>query len=987
LTSPFVEIKNSDCEGIVNKAILTALLLLISISHSAQSADQKNISKEQLFFQNKVQPILVGKCLECHGSEKKGDLDLRTRKTALKGGESGAAFTLGQPGESLLIDYVDSQEMPPKNPLSKGEVALLKKWIQTGAYFPDQPLNFFSTTTDKRAGTDWWSLQPLAKVTLPEGNSLPPQWRENPIDRFVFQQLRKENMQPAKAATPRKLLRRVTYNLTGLPPTPQELKSFLTACQQETGSADTVGNQAYAALVDRLLASPRYGEQWGRHWLDVIRFGESRGFERNEIINNAWPFRDYIINSFNADKPFNQLVLEHLAGDQIAPGNPDVEVGVTFLVCGPYDDVGNKDKAQAAQIRANTIDEIIRATGETFLGMTIGCSRCHNHKFDPITQQYYYSLYSTFAGVKHGSRIVASKKQISQHATELKLLQDAQQQIKTEKSKLEAIILARGNKQSKQYAALWKRPAVNQYLTEDTFTPVRAKYVRLQVEAGENASIQHGRYNIDEFEVWTAGNQSRNVALAINGASATGKSRVAEDFADAYGAQLTIDGKFGARWNATGSELIITFAKPEAIHRILFSSDRKKTLGKHRKTTFIGEYRLAVSLDGKAWTEVASSYNRKPLTEGHRRKRILKKETTPEEQKLFVQLNTQLAAVTRKIAAVKPLNNWWVGTYNQPAEAMHIFLRGDPQRTGDAVLPHSLSALKTVNPAYELKKDSAEGTRRYQLARWLVADQNPLTPRVLVNRIWHYHFGTGIVDTPSDFGFMGGKPTHPELLDWLAGYLQQEGWKMKPLHRLIVMSRTYRQSTQYNKLYARQDANSRYLWRFPPRRLSAEEIRDTMLQISGKLNSNMGGAGFRLYKYLQDNVATYVPLNTHGVETYRRSVYHQNARATRIDLMTEFDSPDCAFSTPRRATTTTPLQALTMLNHSFTLDMSKSLAHKLQQQTKNNVSAEVNHAYILCYTRAPSEAEMKLATHFIKQHGLRAFCRALLNSNELIYLY
>jgi hypothetical protein len=289
--------------------------------------------------------------------------------------------------------------------------------------------------------------------------------------------------------------------------------------------------------------------------------------------------------------------------------------------------------------------------------------------------------------------------------------------------------------------------------------------------------------------------------------------------------------------------------------------------------------------------------------------------------------------------------------------------------------------------SYELPADAPERERRLQLARWIVSTDNPLTPRVLANRLWHYHFGTGIVDTPSDLGYMGGRPTHPELLDWLASQLQSNGWHIKPLHKQIVMSKTYRQAGTYRDDCAKADANSRLLWRFPPRRLSGEEIRDAMLAVSGKLDTRSGGPGFRLYNYLRDNVSTYVPLDRTGPETYRRAVYHQNARAARIDLVTDFDAPDCAFPAPRRVGTTTPLQALTMMNHSFILDMAGFLAERAERESATaDRAAQIRRAFVLALSREPSPTEIAAASQLIERHGLRAFCRALLNSNEFIYL-
>jgi len=349
-------------------------------------------------------------------------------------------------------------------------------------------------------------------------------------------------------------------------------------------------------------------------------------------------------------------------------------------------------------------------------------------------------------------------------------------------------------------------------------------------------------------------------------------------------------------------------------------------------------------------------------------------------------IDRELADVNRRIAAVPTLSDWWVGTFRQPAGPFHIFIGGSPQRRGDPVTAGSLSTLSRVAKGYRLPASAPEGQRRLALAKWIVEKQNPLTPRVLVNRLWHYHFGTGIVATPSDFGFMGGRPSHPMLLDWLARQLHTSGWRLKPLHRLIMLSQTYRQASGYRSAAAKVDGDSRLLWRFPPRRLSGEEIRDTVLEIAGKLNLKEGGPGFRLYRYVQDNVATYIPRDHFGPETFRRAVYHQNARAARIDLMTEFDSPDCAFATPRRTATTTPLQALTLMNHSFTLEMAAALAERLKQDAGLKPSAQVERAFELAFSRSPDKSETTAAVGLIQKYGLRAFCRALLNASELIYL-
>jgi hypothetical protein len=736
-------------------------------------------------FQRDIVPIFEQHCIRCHQpANKKGDLSLATSADLL----ANQFLVPHAPAVSYLLDVVTAADgekplMPKEGtPLSAEEVERLRAWIADGAAWPEE------VVVKQRAKADraWWSLQPLLLVEPPT-DGVPDEWRANPIDRFIYAKLHSTGLQPNPPADRRALIRRVTYDLTGLPPTPAEVQAFV---------ADE-SPDAYEKVVDRLLASPRYGEHWGRHWLDVVRFGESTGFEVNHVIDNAWPFRDYVIQSLNDDKPFDRLVIEHLAGDVVGQGDAAVEVGLTFLVCGPLDIVGNQDAVQAAQIRADTVDEIIRATGEAFLGLTVGCARCHDHKFDPITQRDYYSLYATFAGVFHGDRVVAPA--------------DEQQERAEKLAALEA---------------------------------------------------------------------------------------------------------------------------------------RKKEL-----------------LDERAVQEKAA-----------------------DGQKLEA-IARELAEVEHQIADLPVLPTLRIGRFEQPGGPQQVFERGDAQRKGDVVRPASMSTLADAAQSYELPDDAPEQQRRVAFAQWLVASDNPLTPRVLANRLWHYHFGTGIVATPSDFGYMGERPTHPELLDWLAKQLVDGGWRLKPLHKLIVMSQAYRQSSAFREDAAAVDGDARLLWRFPPRRLAAEEVRDTMLVIAGKLDERRGGPGFRLYEYTRDNVATYTPLEKVGPETYRRSVYHQNARASRVDVLSDFDAPDCAYSIARRVPTTTPSQALALMNHSFTRDMADAWAERLREEAASDVAVgQVALAFELAFGRTPAVDEQAAAVILVQQYGLRAFCRAMLNSSELVYI-
>jgi cytochrome c553 len=947
------------------KTTLTLLsVLLLTQLAALTAAELSGIA----FFEQKVRPVLVEHCYSCHSAEAKklkGNLYLDSKAGWEKGGDSGEPVIIpGKPEESLLIrsvrHEVEDLKMPPKKPkLPDAVIADLVAWVRMGAPDPRDGVKVEA----KRADKTWWSLQPLRT-----------QFRHDTIDGFIEEKLRENGLALSPPADPRTLIRRMTYDLHGLPPTPEEVESF---------AVESIRNpqSAIRNLVDRLLASPRYGERYGRHWLDVTRFGESNGFERNFVINDLWPWRDWVIKSFNGDKPFDRFITEHLAGDVIGKDHPEIEIGSAFLVAGPYDDVKNEDPVAQANIRAATLDDIITATGSAFLGLTINCARCHNHKFDPIPMEDYYRIKSCFEGIEHGRRVVATKEQREAFAAATKPLNEEINQLNAEIAALQKGIAARAKSELAKRSI--KRPKIDPQLTEEAFPPVEARYVKFVIEANTSVATKGSSARLTEFEVWSDGPEPRNVALAKNGAKAEGaRSTVAEDFPEAYGPQFCIDGTFGEQWFiGEPAELTITLAQTETIRRIVFSNAKGAGIMDKAQGATPCEYKIQVSLDGKTWKTVATGDDREPWTPAHGIERVRRDVITAEETARLAELNRRLTQVQARLAQVPKLPQIWVGEPpKQPKEPTRLHKGGDPMKPGDAVVPASLSVLDQVTKPYALPADAPEGERRLALAKWITQD-NPLTARVLANRVWQWHFGTGIVDTPSDFGFLGSQPTHPELLDFLAQRLLAHAWRLKALHREILLSKTYQQSAAFRPEAAKQDKTARLLWRFPPRRLSAEEIRDTMLAVADKLQLEpMGGPGFRLYKFTQNNVCTYFPLDTHGPETYRRAVYHQNARASVVDVLNDFDLPDIAFAAPKRANTTTPLQALTLLNHSFTLDMAKAFAARLD--TRDPITS----AHRLAFQRAPTAKERAAAEKLVATHGRDALCRALLNANELIYL-
>ena len=964
--------------GIVNvDRILATHVLLFLIGFPVFSGHAEDPARVA-FFEQKIRPALVEHCYECHSGDAKklrGNLYLDSKSGWEKGGDSGGRVIVpGNPDASLLIRTMqhleEDMKMPPKKPkLPEAVIADFIAWVKMGAPDPRDG----GKVEAKRADKSWWSLQPLSK-----------KFTHDSIDGFVESKLADKKMTLNPPASPSSLIRRMTYDLTGLPPTREEVMTFERSYRENS-------RFAVEGLVDRLLASPRYGERWGRHWLDVVRFGESNGFERNFVIDDLWPFRDYVIQSINEDKPFNEFIKEHLAGDVIGKDNPSVEVGSAFLVAGPYDDVGNQDKVAQLNIRAATLDDMITATSGAFLGLTINCARCHNHKFDPIPTEDYYRLRAAFEGVTHGRRVIATKEQREASSVAIKPLSNELKTLETERDKIEKEVESRARKILSE--TRFTRPKIDEKGAEEVFEAVEAKYLRFvirgltsshqQAAKGKRLGLQGGR--LTEFQVWSADDPERNVALASNGTKAEGpKSTTAEDFPEAYGPQYCIDGKLGEAWFiGEPAVLTLSFSKPERINRIRFMNVRDERgidEGRVRGATPC-EYDVQISLDGENWSTVADDKGREPWTTAHGVAGLRETVVIAEERDTLATLEKKILKVQRELNAVPKLPQIWAGNHTQAKEPTFVHKGGDPSKPGEVVVPASLSVLDLVTKPFQLAVDAPESQRRLALAEWIASADNPLTPRVLANRVWQYHFGTGIVDTPSDFGFLGSKPTHPELLDYLAGKLVSHGWKLKPLHREILLSKVYQQSAASLDSALKEDKDARLLWRFPPRRLSAEEIRDTMLAVAGKLQlAPMGGPGFRLYKFTQNNVSTYFPLDVHGPETYRRAVYHQNARASVVDVLNDFDLPDIAFAAPKRANTTTPLQALTLFNHSFTLDMARALAEALKE------GDFISEGYRRVFQREPAASEYTAASRLVRAHGMDAFCRALLNANELLYI-
>ncbi len=752
------------------------------------------------FFEKTIRPILTENCFSCHSQKagkKKGGLVLDSLDGLLTGGDSGAAVVIGQPEKSLIIKAVRQQDddlkMPPKGKLTGEQIAALTAWIKLGAPWPGS-----ATKTSRSPGkiTDedrrWWAVQPLKPGTIPASVD---DRNVNPIDRFIGQRLKAEGLRPSPAAAPAVLVRRLYFDLVGLPPTPEEVEAFV---------RDT-SPDAYEKLVDRLLASPRYGERWARHWLDLVRYAESDGYRIDDYRPEAWRYRDYVVRSLNADKPYDRFVQEQLAGDELWPDDPDARAATGYLRHWIYE-YNQRD----VQLQWQTIlNDLTDTTGEVFLGMGYGCARCHDHKFDPILQKDYYRLQAFFAPILPRDDIpLATPEQLKNYHERL---------------------------------ARW----------EAATATTRAEMERIEGPA------RH---------------------IAAEGAIAK--------FQD---------------------ELQAMIRKPPI----------DRTPLEH---------------------QIAELSYRQVLYEFTRIEGRLK----DEDKARLISLKKELSAAD----AIRPtplplaLTVSDVGTTAPPTII---------PKKGTVVEPGFLTLLEE-NPATISAIPTAPNStgRRTALARWITRPDNPLSTRVIVNRVWQYHFGQGLVNTASDFGRLGDKPSHPELLDWLATRFVEQGWKMKDLHRLIVTSATYRQSATapVDELARKKDPENRLLGRMTTRRLDAEEVRDAILQATGELDPSGGGPSVDPGKA-------------------RRSIYCRVMRNTHDPLLEVFDLPEGFTSTAQRNVTTTPTQALLMLNGPYLLQRAHALAERVEQISTDD-SGRVEAAFRVAFGRRPTAAEARRATEFLR---------------------
>ena len=822
----------------------------------AVEQDPEAATRNEQRFRERIWPVLEAKCLSCHGEAKISGFDLRTRNDLMKGGSRGPAVVPGNAEKSLLYDAILQRgqlSMPPSDKLAPEEIAAIKDWINEGAHWPKDLM------TDRAPRSDWWSFKPIVQRPVPESAS---EWTAdatsprnthilansaNPIDAFVLQKLKANGMKPAPPADRRTLLRRVYFDLTGLPPAPEEVKAFL----------DDDAPNAYEKVVDRLLGSQRYGEKWGSYWLDVVRYADTGGFETDMVYINAWRYRDYVIKSFNDDKPYDRFIKEQVAGDEIWPDQTEARIATGLYTIGPR---LHESAMIPAKDRSEILTEWADTTAAAFLGLTMGCARCHDHKYDPISQKDYYALQAVFAG------------------------SEEQEMILTEP------------------------------FAQNSYKAGLARYIYLE----------QTRAQLEQLT-----SQSRQ--------------RLIEKIKEKY--------------------------RPEEV--AAYNTPRRKRTPEQTQ------------LSGKLEDEVGMISDED-----------MQEALSAEERKRYEQVKLQLADAY--LRAPRPLARAAVLGPARTVQPVQVLNRGDYEQPKGEVAPNFPSVLRN-GQKFQAQLTLAGLGRRKALAEWLTRPNHPLTARVIVNRIWQGHFGEGLVRTPNDFGKQGDQPTHPELLDWLAAEFVKEGWSFKKLHKLILMSNTYRMSSTYQPAFAEKDPDNRLLWRMSRRRLSGEELIDAMRSISGTLNLKMFGPpvvpplnGDEMAG-LFGNTKEKWPVTTDVTEHRRRSIYFYVKRSFRYPLFETFDMPDRTSSCGRRIPTTVAPQALTMINGPQPIELAASLADRLLKDAKPDraLADRVEAAYRLTLGRAPSKEEMEHSLKFLgsgDKQSLVEFCLGLFNTNEFAYV-
>jgi len=976
---------------------LTVLLIFMAVAAPAWAVD----------FVREVRPIFEKHCYECHSAKKqKNDYRLDIKATALTGGEDHAPNIVpGKSVESPLFRFVSGADekiaMPPKAKLNSAEIDVIKRWIDEGAVWPE---GVDVAKVEDRL--DWWSFKPLVK-------------KEGGIDGFIHAKLTEHGLKPAPQADPGTLIRRLYFDLTGLPPSPADVERYVAL--------------PYEKLVDDLLASPRYGERWARHWLDLVHYGETHGYDKDKPRMNAWPYRDYVIRALNSDKPYARFIEEQIAGDVLHPGTTDGITALGFISAGPWDYIGHAEvpesKLDGKIARHLDRDDMVQNTMGAFCSLTVGCAQCHYHKFDPISQEDYYSLQAVFAAIDRTEvnyypddasmqRFVGLDQQRQTIAASIKALEEPLKQKAGEAyTALSKRIDGAADKASStnpnvkpdfgyhsaiamdQNTAKWvqvdlgKSVEIQRIVLKpcyDDFGGIGGGFgfpVRFKVEASDDPTFKTGVTLIWRKHDATFMNDFKNPGLTPF------ETGTAED-----------DGARGRYVRVTAVKLA------ERKNDYIFAlSEMEVFADKNGPNLAAG--RPVTALDS---IEAAPRWQKENLTDG-----IAPEARTQEGKQLLIkerdalmlaqadaatrqQLNDarkQRAVIDAEIAklpksgkvyagAIHTGTGTFRGTGNEGGKprVIQVLKRGDIKQPAKEVGPQSIVALSTAfHDEYQLAGEG-ESARRAALAKWISDKNNVLTWRSIVNRVWQHHFGRGLVDTANDFGRMGGRPSHPELLDWLAVTFRDDlGGSLKRLHKLIVMSETYRQSSDKAEP---ADANNVFLSHQNRRKLDAESIRDSILAVSGKLDLSMGGPSFQDFVIEKPQHSPHYEYQLHDPEdpkSWRRSIYRFIVRSQQQPFMTTLDCADPSMRVEKRNESLSPLQALAMMNNGLVVAMAKHFAERVAKES-NGLEAQTRHAFALALSRNPTSEEIKPLLEYAQREGLENTCRVILNLNEFSFV-
>jgi cytochrome c553 len=966
-------------------------------------------------FVRDVQPIFAGSCYGCHGTQKqKAGLRLDVKGVALQGGDDGPVIVPGKGADSLLVRLVAGLDrdrvMPPRGQrLSPDQIAILRAWIDQGAPWPggvDKP-----SVIDQAVH---WAYKPLTRPTPPlVADPKWARWPCNPIDQFVLGKLLEKGLTPSPEADRGTLIRRVTFDLTGLPPSTGEVGAFL--ADPDPG--------AYDKLVDRLLSSPRYGECWARHWLDCVHYGDTHGYDKDKPRPNAWPYRDYVIGAFNQDKPYARFIREQLAGDWFYPGTTDGITALGFIAAGPFDYVGQVELRDGTIDKAVTRnldrDDMVAVTMNTFDSMTAQCARCHDHKFDPIKQEDYYSLQAVFAAVDRADRPFDPDPAVARQRYDLtrqaaaaeaslrELEKRAESSAGPELAALNArLSSARGAAPAEERPAfgyhsgisaspstvkwvqvdLGRPTPIDQVVlvgAHDTFNGIGAGFgfpVRYRIEIADDPDFRRDVATIADrtaCDVANPGVQPQRFGVGGKAArfvrlTATRLAPRRGDYILALGEMmvLTADGV-----NVAGGRPVSALDSIEALPRW----SRKNLVDGYYYGAGKPDEAEIARLDTERWALVEKTLDAQSAVEFREARRVAGDAAS------------RLAALPRPALVYAACSEFvpegsFTPTHGRP-RPVHVLHRGSEKGPEQEVGPGAVGFLPGLPSRFILPPDAGEAQRRAALADWIADAHNSLTWRSIVNRAWQYHFGHGIVDTPNDLGAMGAAPTHPELLDWLAVEFRDGGQSLKQLNRLIVTSSTYRQSSADNPAFDKVDGGDQFLWRMNRRRLDAEEVRDAVLAAADKLNLEMGGPGYRTFGFENDHSPRY-NYQDHDPDdpaSLRRSVYRFAVRSVADPFMEALDCADPSQVVPRRDETLTALQALALLNDKFIIRMASHFAERVEKISPD-LPGQIDAASRLALGRPPTDEEKSVLLDVAKDLGLPSACRLIFNTNAFSFV-